>query len=82
LIALVPRTEATCATATWPKIADQGAQRALSFAGTHTVGPNRRDWVLRLRAPDGMLYRIDSSPCWRALLGALKAARQSPPSAG
>jgi len=63
------------------KVAEEGAERGLRFAGAHTVAPRSRYWVLRLRAADGTLYRIDSWARWQALLNALKAAKPSPPSA-
>lgn len=63
------------------KIAGEGAQRGLRFAGAHTIEPRSHYWVLRLRAPDGTFYRIESRAWWQALLDALKAAKPSPPSA-
>jgi len=63
------------------KIAEEGAQRGLSFAGARRIERNSRYWVLCLRACDGTGYRIDSWVCWRALLEAFKAAKAFPPSA-
>ncbi len=57
------------------RIAEEGAQRGLRFGDAETVEPYSDRRIVRLRAIDGTLYRVDSWSRWRALLEVLEPAR-------